>query len=173
MNGSWYPWSVLTNGGSPAQYVAAYRHVRGIFEAEGAKGVRWVWSPNVIVSNDSESLTASFPGTGEVDVIGLDGYPVPNTDPGAEWLTPQDLFGPTLRTVDAVAPTVPIWINETGCGPTGGIKAQWVADLFDYLGETRVSGLLWFEIAPTGGPDWRLQTDASSRSSARAALRYW
>jgi hypothetical protein len=173
MNGSWYPWSVLRNGGSPAQYVAAYRHVRQIFEARGATNVQWVWSPNVIIKDDVDSLTASFPGRDVVDVIGVDGYPVSSTDPEAEWRTPENLFGPTLATVDSIARGIPIWINETGCGPTGGNKAQWVTDLFEYLRTTRVTGLLWFEVAAAGRPDWRLQTDAAAQSAARAGLKEW
>ena len=31
---------------SPADYIAAWRHVHAIFAAEGATNVAWVWCPN-------------------------------------------------------------------------------------------------------------------------------
>ena len=39
MNGNWFPWSETRNGNSSGEYVAAWRHVRDIFRAEGVTNV--------------------------------------------------------------------------------------------------------------------------------------
>src|SRR5262249_53059913 len=48
MNANWYPWCASVNGNTAAEYVAAWRRVVGIFRAEGATNVRFVWSPNIL-----------------------------------------------------------------------------------------------------------------------------
>ena len=45
MNGHSYPWTPAKGGGSPADYVNAYRHIHDVFVAAGATNVSWVWSP--------------------------------------------------------------------------------------------------------------------------------
>ncbi|MGS0687377.1 glycoside hydrolase family 26 protein [Nakamurella sp. GG22] len=175
MNGDWYPWSVSRNGGSPAQYVRAYRHVQEVFAANGAANVRWVWSPNVILRGDVRAMVDSFPGADAVDVIGVDGYNFGPAVAGSAWRSPIQLFRATLEVLDVLAPGVPIWINEAGSGSTGGDKAQWVSDLFDYLRTSRVSAVIWFDIHAPGEDYWGLTADDGTNvlSAARSNLRDW
>ena len=70
MNANWYPWSELTNGNEPGQYIQAYRHVHDIFAAQGVKNVTWVWSPNVEYPG-SLPLAGLYPGSAYVDWIGF------------------------------------------------------------------------------------------------------
>ena len=58
-------------GGSPEDYVAAYRRVRGIFDDAGAKRVEWVWCPNVIVNGNADAISRSYPGDDFVDIVEL------------------------------------------------------------------------------------------------------
>ena len=173
MNGDWYPWSVRSNGGSPELYVEAYRHVRALFASAGATNVRWVWSPNAISYGEDNALRASFPGVEHVDVIGVDGYNRGSTDSLSRWQSPQELFEPTLATLEVLAPDVPVWINETGCSSVGGDEVQWVSDLFDYLRRTKVSAVVWFEIGAKDGSDWRVFNDKQTQAAVRAALEEW
>lgn len=174
MNGTWYPWAPAVNGGSPAAYIAAYRHVHDLFRAAGATNVSWVWSPNV-VQGQPTPLAQLYPGPGYVDVIGIDGY-----NGGSDvssmggWRTPQEVFASTLAVVGQLAPTTPVVVNETGSSEHGGNKGAWIAQLFDYLATaTRVSGLFWFDYAIPGQADWRLTTSPAALAAAGAALRGW
>jgi len=73
MNGTWMPqWSLPAV--TPAQYIAAWRHVVDIFRQQGVTNASFVWSPNANrYTNDPSS--AWYPGDDYVDWIGLDGYP--------------------------------------------------------------------------------------------------
>lgn len=172
MNGDWYPWSVSAGHGTPGDYVLAFRRVRLIFQDAGANRVEWVWSPNVIINGDADSIRAAYPGDDLVDIIGIDGYNFGNRG-DHRWTSPRDLFGATLDLVASIAPDRPVWINEVGCANQGGDKAQWITDLFGYLKTTAVRGLLWFELDKPGEPDWRLTATPRTVAAAKSALADW
>ncbi len=173
MNGDWYPWSVGAPGGSPEDYVAAYRRVRGIFDAAGAKRVQWVWCPNVIINGNVEAISRSYPGDDFVDIVGVDGYNFGDR-PGHQWTRPAELFGNTLTLVPQLAPGKPVWINEVGCGDQGGDKSRWISDFISWLAGTDVRGLIWFEVdGNPDAPDWRLTSSAATTAAAEAALASW
>ncbi len=73
MNGAWFPWSEQRNGNRPGEFRRAWRHVRRIFRAEGARNVRWVWSPNVLHAAGTP-LRGLYPGDDAVDWVAVDGY---------------------------------------------------------------------------------------------------
>lgn len=173
MNGTWYPWSIGLNGNSTADFKNAYRHVHDIFTGAGAANVQWVWSIDA-AHNRPQGLrngADSYPSDRYVDVVGIDGY---NGGPtGATWDSPDELFGGVIRLATAVAPTKPLWIYETGSGDKRGDKARWITDLFAYLEQTRVTGLLWFNFDKDGEQNWRLDSSAGVEKAAKAALADW
>lgn len=59
--------------GSPEAYVAAWRHLRRLFEQEGADQVSWVWCP---IAHDFDATRGPeyYPGDDEVDWICADAY---------------------------------------------------------------------------------------------------
>jgi beta-mannanase len=67
---------------SPQDYVAAWKHIRAIFAAEGATNVGWVWCP-LAVGFDNGRAQPYYPGDDQVDWIGADVYPGPQTRPFA------------------------------------------------------------------------------------------
>lgn len=166
-NGTWYPWSTTRNGGSPAAYVAAFRHVHDVFLAQGALNVSWVWSPNA-----GPRATDGYPGDAYVDIIGVDGY-----NGGADvtymggWRTPDQVFSTTLAALDALSPAKPVWVNETASSERGGSKPAWIQELVAYLRGTRVKGLLWFDLNKE--TDWRLASSPAAVAAARRALSRW
>lgn len=167
MNGIWYPWSTTRNGGSARAYIAAYRHVHDLFRAAGAGNVRWVWSPAT-----AGDAGASYPGNVYVDLVGVDGYNGGTELPDrGGWLTAQQIFGPTLAEVRAVAPGKPVWVNETGSSEDGGSKAAWISGLFRYLETEGVSGLVWFDIRKDA--DWRIATSPQAEQAFTDSLRGW
>ena len=58
---------------SPADYIAAWDHVRAIFAAVGADNVGWVWCPTAQGFADGRAQ-AYYPGDSEVNWIGVDAY---------------------------------------------------------------------------------------------------
>jgi beta-mannanase len=173
MNGDWYPWSVGAPGGSPEDYVAAYRRVRGIFDDAGAKRVEWVWCPNVIVNGNADAISRSYPGDDFVDIVGVDGYNFGDR-PGHQWTQPADLFDSTLVLVTQLAAGKPVWINEVGCGGHGGDKSRWISDFFGWLVSTDIRGLIWFEVdGRPNEPDWRLTSSAATTTAAKSGLASW
>ena len=61
--------------GSPAEYVAMYRHLHDVFAREGVTNVVWTWVPTGDVGYGNGPLTLQFyPGDGYVDWIGFDPY---------------------------------------------------------------------------------------------------
>lgn len=70
MNGSWYPWHHDSRS-----YVAAWRRIHGIFRAEGATNVIFVWAPNLPlgyyqIEKWRRDVRAYWPGAGYVDWVG-------------------------------------------------------------------------------------------------------
>jgi len=64
---------------SPADYIAAWRHTRGIFTEVGAMNAGWVWCPHVLGFNEAErNAVAYYPGDDEVDWLCTDVYPGPD-----------------------------------------------------------------------------------------------
>lgn len=173
MNGDWYPWAAGSAGGSPQDYVAAYRRVHGIFDDAGAKRVEWVWCPNVIVNGNSEAISQCYPGDDFVDIVGVDGYNFGDR-PDHQWTQPAELFGTTLTLLAGLAPGKPLWINEVGCGDQGGDKPHWISDFIGWLAGTDVRGLIWFEVdGNPDAPDWRLTSSPATTAAATAALASW
>jgi hypothetical protein len=172
MNGNWYPWDVGVNGNTDAEYVAAWRHVYGLFQAAGATNVSWIWSPNVMWKAGTDP-SASYPGADVVNVIGLDGYNAGTAVAGGTWQSPAQVFGPTLAAVEALAPGKPVFITETGCSESGGSKAAWIGQLFALLAtDPRVEGLVWSEYV--GRADWPVETSTTAVDAMRSALaQYW
>jgi beta-mannanase len=70
MNGTWYPWG-LVSPNAPSQYVQAWRHVVTLFRRSGATNALWVWAPNIRRSAAQRNVGAWWPGGGYVDLVGV------------------------------------------------------------------------------------------------------
>lgn len=168
MNGSWYPWAESVNGNAPGDYVAAWRHVVDLFAAAGVTNVSWSWAPNVSYEG-SWPLAALYPGDDHVDRIGIDGYNWGTSRPDTQWQSPEQVFGPTLAEVTALAPGLPVHITETASTELGGSKAAWIADLWAWLdAHPEVRGLTWFSFNKE--TDWRIDSSSASLAAFRGGL---
>ncbi len=122
MNNPQYPWSVQA-GNTPAQFVAAWRHVWKIFKEEGAINVVWVWSTK------REAERELYPGGEYVDWIGTGVF---NYGSLVEaWYTFEYLFESVYRSV--ILYDKPIMIAELGCSPDGGSRSAWYMDAWRKL----------------------------------------
>ena len=105
MNGNWYPWG--TSQATPAEFVAAWRHIHDLFAAAGATNVIWVWNPNIVNPMPNVELAPFWPGSAYVDWVGITGY-FATTGPD----TFAGVYGPTITEVRQFT-SKPIIIAET------------------------------------------------------------
>lgn len=104
---------------SPADYIAAWKHIRAIFAQEGVTNASWVWCPT---SDGFANGTAPayYPGDAEVDWVCVDAYP---DNPSQSMV---DLLRPFLQW--AATHAKPIIIGEYGVPRSigGPERAAWL-----------------------------------------------
>jgi beta-mannanase len=162
MNGDWYPWAAGVNGNTPAQYVAAWRHVHDLFVRAGATNVTWVWTPNVSLGR--APMAQLYPGDAYVDWVGLDGYNRGTTQSwGSTWQSFDQVFGSSLAELRAVS-SRPIIIGETASTETGGNKAAWIQQFFASLAASPdIKAFVWFNLNKE--TDWRIESSSGARAA--------
>ena len=174
MNGQWYPWSAVNNNGNtPAEYIAAWKHIVDIFDATGATNVKWVWSVNNVDYPASNTMELYWPGSSYVDVMGIDAY---NCGQTLGWKSFEELVKPAYDRLASLDATLPIWVNETGtCEPdpavansAGKTKGGWLMDIFNITSMPRLASIVFFN--EPQAHDWRLTTSASSIAGVRTAV---
>ena len=183
MNGRWYPWSEVSgfedrsvNGNARGEYVAMWRHVHAIFEAEGANQYTiWLWSPNRVNKIPSQPVPAEYyPGDDVVDWIGMSGYLRPN-DEETDF---NGTFGSTLDLLRQATGSKPIFLSEIGATEIGGDKPAWIRSLFSGLqANPDINGFAWFSLPVTSTVDgerntndWRINSSPSSTNAMREEL---
>jgi beta-mannanase len=153
MNGRWYPWGSPDGQRRPADYLAAWRHIRSLFTEEGAANARWIWSPNGVDVSAGNRMEAYYPGPDQVDVLGCSAYNWGTTRPWSQWTSFRDLIRGPYRRLAALGPQ-PIWLCETGCTPQGGDKPAWIRGMFaSAKAFPRLDAVLWFNTDKE--TDWR------------------
>ena len=168
MNGNWYPWAGTATGNTPADFIAAWRHVHTVFKNAGATNVKFVWSPNAdsVPNTSANGIAKYWPGSTYVDYIGLDGYNFGTTT--STWRSFTSVFGAAYSSVIALDATKPIFIAETGCGTVGGNKAAWISDMFNVVPTkfSRLVGITWFNADKER--DWRIESSTASLNAFKA-----
>jgi hypothetical protein len=165
------PGSLFGNGipgQTPADYIAAWRHVVTIFRENGATNVQWVWSPNVNC-NGQCPFTQFYPGNSYVNWVGLDGY---NYGPslGSPWTSLLNVFQGSYAAITALT-SKPLMIAETASAEIGGSKAAWITqgfltDIPTYL--PRVRAVVWFNRVKE--TDWRVNSSATSLAAWKTVV---
>ena len=159
MNGYWYPWGTTGTGSTPADFVAAWRHIHDLFARAGAGNVIWVWNPNVINPVPAVRLKPYWPGDAYVDWVGVTGY-FAATGPD----TFNGMYGPTMAQIRQFT-RKPFIIAETSV-ETGNNELTSIDNLVSGVKETSdVMGLVWFDYNKLG-VDWTVE----DRPKARAAM---
>lgn len=189
MNGDWYPWGTAyasdsrrNNGNSPQNYVAMWRRVVSIFRQEGAHNVNWVWAPNILYWNRSNSiadqnhdLAALYPGDSYVDWIGLSVY---NDASKRPWQSFSSLFEAAYNTVTRISDK-PLMIAEMGVteagAPSGTNKAAWISQTLMNDIPTRyprVRLVNWFcrDKTSFGEANYRFDSSTASLRAFRVAV---
>jgi beta-mannanase len=172
----------------PERFVAAWRHIRRLFDKAEADNVIWVWSPNWIsgpkptVEGASWNiLEAYYPGDDQVDWIGTSIYY--RGDGGNERLTFRQMFdhpflGPSIAKFQALHPQKPVMIAEIGASEKSddaNAKPAWIKNTY----ETEVKeypyikALLWFSVKKKENGeiiDWRVNSSEASLNAYRTAI---
>jgi hypothetical protein len=115
-----------TANGTPAQYVAAYRHLHNRFAAIGATNVVWVWVPTGYLGNVSK-IAASYPGDAYVDWIGYDPYNFARCH-STTWRSYESVISGFYNWLKAHGHgNKPFMLAEYGsvAGPTAYARANW------------------------------------------------
>jgi hypothetical protein len=168
MNGNWYPWGGTVNGNTPSQFIAAWRHVKNIFTAEGATNVKFVWCPNTdsVPNTSANAISKYWPGSSYVDYVALDGY----NWGGSQWKSFSAVFSHGYAAIKKL-PTKPLIIAETGCATSGGNKAAWVAAMYKVIPTSygRIIGISWFDANKEH--DWRMDSSSAVMAAFRAGVQ--
>jgi hypothetical protein len=172
MNGSWTPWSEMSNGNHTGQFVQAWRHVHDIFTQVGVKNATWTWCPNTEDATTTP-LEDLYPGSAYVDWACMDGYNFALDLNGSPWRTFSQIFRGTYQHLLAlIPPTMPMMIGEMGSVEHGGSKSDWIKDALSIQLPSqypRIKGVIWFD-STNPGIDLRIDTSPQSLAALRTAL---
>jgi hypothetical protein len=127
--------------GTPAQYIAAWRHVRAIFAQQHVRNVAWVWCPTARGFHSGGNAAAYYPGDNEVDWVCTDAYPA---------------FGPYSSFDDSAQPFLtwashhrkPVMIGEFGVPRrfSPQQRAQWLRGAAQTVrADPQVKALVYFD----------------------------
>ncbi|WP_079054150.1 glycoside hydrolase family 26 protein [Streptomyces graminilatus] len=145
-NGHWDAWG--TRHTTPAQYVAAWRHIHQRFLAAGASNVIWAWAPNIVNPVPDVKLKPYYPGDAYVDWVGLVGYFTAGQDNAFD-----SVFGPTRDQIRTFSKK-PMLLLETAAVP-GERRLADVSNLFAGVKADNMIGFIWFNYKKRA--DWRLE----------------
>jgi len=133
---------------SGADYVAAWRHVRGIFAGQGVANVSWVWCPT-IDGFEGGYAQDFYPGDDEVDWVCVDAYA------GSRMTRPADLLRPFFSW--AAGHRKPIVVGEYGVAVAWGgtARSEWLAEAAQVFQDNpQVKAVCYFDSDPDGnGPN--------------------
>ncbi len=166
MNAGWFSWGTTSsNQNTPADYVAAWRHIHDLFTAAGASNVTWVWCPNVEGSS-STPYSKLYPGDAYVDWTCLDGYNQDSTSTSF-----SNIYGKSYTDLTALAPSKPVMVGEVGSYEYGsGDKGRWITGMLNALPTSfpQIKALVWFNWRIHEGgiwKNWEIESSASSQSA--------
>jgi beta-mannanase len=193
MNGDWYAWSGIKNGGGttdgfgdphaadgPERFIAAYRYLHDSFQQHGADNVLWVWCPNAPFKTMEDSLgewnnaAAYYPGDEYVDWLCFDGYNFGTSGFGqsfnSRWVSFDEIFAESYAELQSINADKPIIIGEFASTEEGGDKAAWITDAFNKIENDypQIRAIIWFHISKE--TDWRINSSDAALEAYRQGV---
>jgi beta-mannanase len=152
--------------GSAADFVAAWRHVRAIFDQQGATNIVWTWQMTAWsfrVRPDSEQHAAKwYPGDDVVDVVGADAYNwMSCRGTAGAYAELQEMGDPVLAFARAHGKTAAFPEFGSHANPN---RAQWLHNAHQYFVQNRdlITAAFYFNRPPpeaeNAGCSWSLTT---------------
>ena len=173
MDGNWYPWGYGVNGNTPADFIAAYRHIHDRFALAAATNVQFVWTAD-IWNPAGIDPTAFYPGDAYVDRMAIDVFNWGAAGGGWASLS-QGLEATHVYSRLTALSSRPLMLGEwasteaTPSDPAGASKSQWILDAAQAIGTTytRITAVVWFNWA---GSPFALDSSPASLSAANSAF---
>ncbi|MGH9040380.1 MAG: glycoside hydrolase family 26 protein, partial [Acidimicrobiia bacterium] len=176
----------------PEKFISAWRRMHGIFQAEGATNVVWVWTPNAAGFKDKRKYTDDqppapffYPGDEYVDWIAADGYNwgVSKRDQGDRWRHVIEIFDEFM--IFARQHPKPIMIGEYGAQEQPSdpeAKPHWFStahETFQAKPRTAecqwcgaysdVAAVVYFDVDYGKHGDWRIMSSPESLAAYKVA----
>jgi hypothetical protein len=167
MNGNWSTWQPTpkgdkSDGGTPEEFVAAWRYVVSFFHVKGIRNLKFVFNVDASNGPSNTPVSSIWPGSAYVDVLGIDGFNWGNGD----WRSFEEIFAPMYATLTRLDPNMPVWITEFGCA-AGRARPAWLAEMMTTRAFPRLRAVVYFDVKAR--EDWRLH--AADRQTIRSHLR--
>lgn len=149
---------------SPADYVAAWKHLREIFRQEKVDNVAWVWCPTA-KGFGADNAPAHYPGDDQVDWICANVYPGGNYDY-------RDLSEAAKLFLQwAKQRPKPIMVGEFGAPRSyGGRRAEWLRNAAEHLQSPQIKAVVYYN-SDADSDRRRLQFSVTGDRPALSALR--
>ena len=158
MNGDWFPWSGILNGGDkkdgygdresadgPERFRDAYRHIINLFRKEGVQNITWVFHvfPPLEKSEGNDlhkkwnDIRNYYPGDDYIDWIGLSVYGA--DEPDSEWRSFTEMMDKAYPSITEISPDKPLAVFEFGVAeyPQLGNKTEWIKNALESLEDGR------------------------------------
>jgi hypothetical protein len=152
-----YPWAV--GGGcntSPSGWISAWKSVVTNVNSTAGQNAYWMWAPNADTGGTTQSPAPWWPGSGYVDMVGVDGYP--DTEWGSQFGAFSGEFGPAFSDIRGAGWSGPIFISETNLARLDGSGYESMTGFINDLFNAGGSGVLEFE-----DPSWDAPTMTSQQ----------
>jgi carbon monoxide dehydrogenase subunit G len=167
-----WDWEMDAGGGTPAQFIAAWKRIRSLFNAEGATNVAWVWCPTAW-GFEQGYAQQWYPGDAEVDWMCSDGYNWAPTMPDSTWRMWEPIYRDSHDF--AVAHNKPLMAGEWGAiERNAGEKAAWYNDARQAIKSMpNIAAIIAFDERRyrtdiNAWMDWRVDSTASSLAAYTA-----
>jgi hypothetical protein len=193
MNGDWFPWSGVFNGGStttgygdasypdgPERYRDAYRHIIELFRAEGVTHVTWMFHINLTPFPDAAWNQAAnyYPGDDYIDWIGFSAYGAQTLDEEWEGLEFSTQLKEHCGSFTAISASKPRAVFEFGVvdGHKDGNKSVWLDDAFGTILDNTCTT---FQAINPWHEDWQNEDETRTRirldssPEVTATVRRW
>lgn len=152
---------------TPSDYIAAWKHIRTLFRAEGVENAAWVWCPTATGFNSGDAAEF-YPGDDHVDWICADVYPSTDLDYGEIDKAAQAFLE------WAEGRPKPIMIAEFGVPRAyESRRAEWLRSAARTLQHPQIKAVVYFDsdADAAGARDERRQYGLSGDDEAVSALR--
>jgi len=166
-----YPWGQQNN--SPEDYIAAWQHVVGRFQALGAVNAVWIWSPH-----PAYSYKEFYPGHQFVDWIGLTALNYGTVATWSQWWSFSDIIGKAYS--DLSLYNKPLMLTEFGSLEVGGDRAAWYQQALSSLPAkfSKVKAVVFFharnDLTVTyKSLDWSFEEDQKILKAVQAGIQSW